>query len=333
MGNVEARVRDVCTILFLIVVVFGIRLFLPDVPEATENELKSWNEYMQVIHHTVSEAWKNHSLGTTKNGDAIEEVAVEHFSRSLKIVITSFFLALTFGIWKGIFDFRKRKPYQKLVGEGLTSFLSALPDFFVILCLQWIILFYVPFISWFGHEEWYSFLLPSVLVALYPLLYVAKVTTSALNEESDQVFVAVARSKGLIEKIVTYKHILRNSMVQIISHLPSIMVYVLSNLLIVEWLTEYKGAAYRLFQTVDKKNVMTKLSGADVERVIETGMILELALGFMLLYFVSILVSKFLLRIVSPFYSTTMLVKDVTRQLIIIIPAMAGVSLFLLYII
>ncbi|MEH7385983.1 ABC transporter permease subunit [Bacillus sp. JJ1521] len=330
--NVEARIRDVFTIFFIVAVVFGICLFLPDVPE-TENQLKPWDEYKSVIQHTVSEAWKNHSLGTTKSGESIESVAVEHFSRSLKIVVTSFFLALTLGIWKGIFDFRKKKTYQKVVGEGLTSFLSALPDFFVILCLQWLILFYVPFISWFGHEEWYSFLLPSILVALYPLLYVAKVTTASLNEESDQVFVAVARSKGLIEKIVTYKHILRNSMVQIISHLPSMMVYVLSNLLIVEWLTEYKGAAYRLFKTVDRKNYITKVSGADAERVVETGMILELALGFMMLYFVSILVSKFLLRFVSPFYSTTMLVKDLARQLIIIIPAMIGVSLFLLYII
>ncbi|WP_449537947.1 ABC transporter permease subunit [Ferdinandcohnia sp. Marseille-Q9671] len=332
MRNVEARVRDVVTIVFLVAVFVGITIYVPDVPE-TESTLKTWDEYKLVLQDTISDSWKNQSLGTLDNGELIETVAVEHFTRSGKVVITAFLLALVVGVWKGIFDFRKRKPYQKIIGEGLTGFLSSLPDFFVFLCLQWLILFYIPFISWFGHDDWYSFLLPSFLVALYPLLYVAKVTKSALDEESEQLFVVVAKSKGLIEKIVTYKHILRTSLVQISSHIPSMMVYVLSNLLLVEWLTEYKGAAYRLFKLMDQKNAMEKLTGMNTERVLETGLILELSVGFMLLYFVSILISKLLLRVVSPLYTTANLLKDVTRQTILFIIASVGVSFFLLYII
>ncbi|MCH1626870.1 ABC transporter permease subunit [Ferdinandcohnia quinoae] len=332
MFNLANRKRDLVTVIFIILVIFAIKAYLPDV-EKSRFTTKTWVEYKNELTITFNLLWENHSLGMTKDGSRYEAVVIESFTRSLKIITTSFLLALFVGMAKGIYDFRKRKFHQRIVGEGLTGFLSALPDFFLILCVQWGILFYLPFIPWFGHDEWYSFILPSLLVALYPFLYVAKITSASLNEKRDELFVSVAKSKGFVEKVVVHKHLLRSSLPQIFSHIPSMMIYILSNLLIVEWLTSYKGAAFRLFYSIDKKVNVTQIPGINADKMQETGLIIEIALCFMAVYFAGIMISKILLTVISPFHTSSKLIIELLKQIGIFIGSAIGMILLVLYII
>jgi len=70
--------------------------------------------------------------------------------------------------------------------------------------------------------------------------------------------IRAARAMGLSEKLVIKKHILKKCLVSIFQHIPVVMTYVLSNLLMVEWLLDYKGAAWRFLYAIQRIQVPKK---------------------------------------------------------------------------
>jgi oligopeptide transport system permease protein len=211
----------------------------------------SWKEYKNNITAFTRGLIKDGSFGETRYKKPVEEEVILHFSRSLKIIIPAFILSMAAGIIKGIFDYKNSHKRRKIFGNWTTWLLMSIPDFFVILLVQWIIIFYVNWIDIFGHEQWFNFFIPSLLAAIYPAMYISKITSGAISSEAGKQYVQVAKAKGLNEKLIIHQHILKNCAGTILNNVPTMMIYILSNLLFLEYLLDYKGAAYRLWLALD----------------------------------------------------------------------------------
>ncbi len=246
----------------------------------------SWDTIRQLISNVQTEG----SLGTTKNGELYEEIVLEYFPRSLSVIVTAFLLAIALGIGKGIFDYRNRYTSLNFLGTGVTSLLNSLPDFFMIIVLQWIILIHFRFIDFFGHDQWFNFILPGVLVSLYPMMYFARITFTALAAEDGEMYIQYARAKGLSQRFVVHKHILKKCFRSILQHVGVVMTYVVSNLFIVEWLMEYKGAAWRMMVSIRRLD-LKKPENQPFAQFPEIGLIAEISFCFVLLLFITQLVS------------------------------------------
>jgi oligopeptide transport system permease protein len=211
----------------------------------------SWGKYKEILSSFIHGIIHNQTFGETRYHKPVEAELLIYFPRSLKIIISAFFLSLAVGILKGIYDFRKTNKRTNIIGNGTTWLLLSIPDFFLILVVQWVIIYYFNWIDIFGHEYWYNFFIPSLLVSVYPAMYISRITSAAVAGEAAQQYVQVAKSKGLHQDKIISKHILKNCAGRILSNTPSMIIYILSNLLFVEYLLDYKGAAYRLWLALD----------------------------------------------------------------------------------
>ncbi|WP_169865058.1 ABC transporter permease subunit [Sutcliffiella halmapala] len=256
----------------------------------------SWEAYKHNISMFLHDVKENKTLGFTRYNNPAEEEIWLHMARSLKVILAAFFITLTFGVLKGIYDFYDRWSGWNVFGKGMTWLLQSIPDFFLIICLQWLIIFYLPFIRIFGHDHWYSFILPAFLVSMYPMLYIARITSASLGSEKGKPYIQVARSKGLSKEKVLWKHMLRNSLYPIFSNLTAMMLYLLSNLLIVEYLLDYRGAAYRMFQAFD----VSKAISGGMNLINESGLIIGFGLCFMIIVFISQIITLLVIKKVEP---------------------------------
>ncbi|QOR67467.1 ABC transporter permease subunit [Cytobacillus suaedae] len=238
-----------------------------------------WETYIHDVKGYFSQLSKG-ELGLTKSQTSVADELKRVVPRTIKIILPAFFIIMVFGVLKGIYDYRNSNRWTRWFGDRLTSLTQSFPDFFFIMAIVWIILFYLPFIDVFAYEKWYGFILPALIVALYPLTFVAKITAGALAQEKGEQYVQVSHSKGLKEKAVVYRHMLQNSIGTVLSHLSSIMLLLISNLIILELFLDYKGAAYRLFFAVPT----------------ERELIVAIALVFMTIVFATQIVA-YLLRI------------------------------------
>ncbi|RSK26734.1 ABC transporter permease subunit [Bacillus sp. HMF5848] len=252
--------------------------------------------YANNISEFITSIWQEHSLGKTRYENSVESELLIYFPRSLLIIIPSFILSIILGIAIGLRQFQTKHRRSYPVRKGVFWLLSSVPDFFLIICLIWIVILFVPNFDIFGHEHSYAFVVPIILVTLYPMLYVAKITEVALEDEGEQLYVRFARAMGFTEAYVLIRHVLRNVYPSILNHFPTIMMYVLSNLLVVEWLLDYRGLTYRLFRAVDYTDKISGMTSPNYEGAL----IIGISICFLSVVLVSQVLSQLGKRLLDP---------------------------------
>lgn len=213
-----------------------------------EKHIASFNDLYSYIK-------ENNSLGRYSDYYTVEDILVKTIKMSAKTVIPALILAFILGILKGILDQRLSLRKWGIIGKGTTWILLSIPDFFLVVTLQVSLMFLfdlglAPHIDLFGSDDKDNVMMAIIYLMIYPLFYMASITSSAIEEEAGKDYIRTARSKGIMENIIVYRHILANASVKIFRHLNTIVLYMLSNLFIIERFTDYRGAGYYFLKTV-----------------------------------------------------------------------------------
>jgi oligopeptide transport system permease protein len=248
----------------------------------------SFEEYSTNILTLLGNLRMGEGLGEDRFGEPVVQILERYVPRSLKLILAAFLISIPLGIWKGIFDYRHNKTKWNLFGNGTTWTLQSIPDFFTIILIQWIAILLMragfPDIPIYGYDDRYSFIFPSIILSFYPTVYIARVTSSLLVGQEHQPYLQTAKSKGASDRKILYRHVLGNCWTVIFTHFSSVMLYILSNLLIVEYLIFYKGAGYRLWQAMGFHNAnLTGSYKATANGIFEANVVIGITIFFMLL--------------------------------------------------
>jgi peptide/nickel transport system permease protein len=113
-----------------------------------------------------------------------------------------------------------------LVGYSIPSFLVALISLIVfVLWLRWLpssgthtvgVEFASPFHAFFDHLS--HLLLPSLILVMGWTAYLFRMVRSSMLDVLRQDYITTARAKGLKERIVIYKHALRNALLPVVTY-------------------------------------------------------------------------------------------------------------------
>ena len=85
-----------------------------------------------------------------------------------------------------------------------------------------------------GHGSLEHLILPTLALGLPRIGRIARITRSSLLEVIDMDYIRTARSKGLTERIVVFKHALRNALIPIISLLGLDLGYIIGGSVVIE---------------------------------------------------------------------------------------------------
>jgi len=237
----------------------------------------------------------NHGLGTYYEGNTIEEHIIDKSLRSVKLIIPALILGFFLGILKGIFDFVSKD--RKLgIGNSTTWFMLSIPDLFFMISLQLLLMLLYeigvfPHIDLYGHEKLENQVVCIIFLAIYPLLFIANMTYTSLIEEEKKDYILTARSKGINRLKIVNIHMLKNSIQKILVNTNTMTLYMLSNLFIVEFLTNYRGAAFYFFQAISTPNSFTV--GTDFSMNLNT------TVGFTVVFTVIIFFSNAFFQIIN----------------------------------
>jgi peptide/nickel transport system permease protein len=99
----------------------------------------------------------------------------------------------------------------------------------------------------------YAFL-PSVTLAIPVTAVLARITQSSMLEVLAQDYIAVARSKGLGERIVFYKHALRNSLIPVVTELGLQAGLILGGVVTIEVVFSYPGIGMLVLTAINQRD-------------------------------------------------------------------------------
>lgn len=139
--------------------------------------------------------------------------------------------------------------YGSMIGSSLGI---ALPNYWIGLMLIIIFSLRLGWLPPFGSGSWKSYVLPVTVLAAQEMAILARLTRGATVELLQQDFVTTARSKGLRERLVVGRHVLRNALLPIVTMIGYRIAFILSGTIVVETVFAWPGLGQLFFTSIDR---------------------------------------------------------------------------------
>ena len=267
-----------------IVVVLGVSIFIffllhviypsPAVdvlgPKAPQASIDAWNRehgfddpwLVQYLHYMNNLLHGN--LGYAyKANQSVAALFQERWARSLYLSGISLFLAVVIAIPLGIYQAIRRNTLGDNVVTTLAFVTYAMPVFLLGLILIQVFALSFPIFNyeasqstsvWAIMGDWHSMTLPIATLVLIEVAGYSRYMRSSAMDALAQDYIKVARAKGLPERLVLFRHLLRNASLPMITLIGLSIPLLLAGNLIVETLFNYQGLGllfYNSLGTVD----------------------------------------------------------------------------------
>ena len=173
----------------------------------------------------------------------VEEIITTQGPVTLELAVLAlafaFALGIPIGVWSAL---SARSPFARL--EAVTSSLAlALPAFLVGTLLIYAFAVRANLVPTTGWDGWRAKILPTVTLGLVPLAYCARLTRGAVLETLRNDYVRTARAKGLGNRRVIAQHVLRNSLIPVLSAVGPLLGALVTTLFVVEVVFAVPGLA------------------------------------------------------------------------------------------
>lgn len=274
----------IVTIVFLIVNVLpgdiGRRISGPFAPQAQVdalNERLGTNDPIIVQYFRLLKNTLTFSFGDSFSLDRpVSGVIGGALARSLKLAALALLITIPLSIAAGVYAAKRRDRLsdRAVVTLGLAS--SSIPEFVSSVILQATI---GVGLGWFhvvgrapdGSSIWtqLSYLtLPAVALVIVYFGYIARMTRSGMIRALDSDFTRTAVMKGLSNRQVLRRHVLRNGLQPTISVIGVQIGYVLGSLVAIEKIFNYPGLGLTIVNAASKKDLPVLQAGVMIVAII-----------------------------------------------------------------
>jgi len=159
----------------------------------------------------------------------VMDTVVQRLPQTMTVIGTSYVLGVLIALPIGIYSAYRQYSWFDQIGTFVAMIGFSVPTFFTGLVL---ILVFAVNLQWFPSiydtslrvTDWASFVkqakqmaMPVMVLALYNAAQISRYMRSSMLENLGADYVRTARAKGLSERIVVLKHVVRNSMIPVVT--------------------------------------------------------------------------------------------------------------------
>ncbi|MFW5643398.1 MAG: nickel ABC transporter permease [Alkalispirochaeta sp.] len=141
----------------------------------------------------------------------------ERFPRTLTLASISLLIATVVGVSAGIVSATRRNSLFDNASMFVALVGVAAPVFWMALMLQLLFAVQLRWLPATGMGGVRHLILPSITLGMASAALMARITRSSMLDVLKQDFITTARAKGLTERIVVYKHALKNALIPVVT--------------------------------------------------------------------------------------------------------------------
>jgi peptide/nickel transport system permease protein len=185
----------------------------------------------------------------------------ERLARSAYLSGISLVIAVIIALPLGIFQAVKRTSLGDNLATSGAFILYSMPSFFLGLILIQVFAISLPVFNfeasqstnvWVVIGDWYSMTLPIFTLALITVAAFSRYMRSAAIDVLAQDYIKVARAKGLPERLVLTRHLVRNASLPMVTLIGLSLPILLAGNLITETLFNFQGLGLLFFSSLNK---------------------------------------------------------------------------------
>jgi oligopeptide transport system permease protein len=201
-------------------------------------------------------------FGETFSRRPVVDVMREAFPITLRLATVAFVIELCIGIPLGLLaGLRRGKLFDNSILLA-TLVIISIPIFVVGFTMQY---FFGIQLGWFrptvsGEAPWNELLLPGIVLASVSLAYIMRLTRTSVVENTHADYVRTAVAKGLPRRRVVTVHLLRNSMIPVVTYLGADLGALMGGAIVTERIFNIHGVGGTLFQAITRGEAPTVVS-------------------------------------------------------------------------
>lgn len=178
------------------------------------------------------------------------------FGYSLRLGILAALMATIFGVPLGILGALKRNTiwdyislFISTIGISLPSFVLAI--FFIIIFASRLKMVKIVQQNWSTPGAW---LVPAAILGFGTFAYVTRLTRSSMLEVMQQDYIRTARAKGLNERVVIIRHMLRNALIPVVTILGPALAGLVTGSFIIEQMFSFPGMGREFVLSIQRRD-------------------------------------------------------------------------------
>jgi oligopeptide transport system permease protein len=213
-----------------------------------------WQQYLIYMKNIFTG-----DFGTAFNGQPVTELMGSAFPVTIRLTIVAILFEIVIGITLGVITGMKR---GKPVDTGvllLTLVVISVPTFVTGYVAQYLIGVKLGWVSPSVSPEapFNELVLPGLVLALVSLAYVTRLTRTSIAENTRADYVRTAVAKGLPRRRVIVRHLLRNSLIPVVTFIGTDIGALMGGAIVTERIFNIHGVGFNLYQGILRNNSPT----------------------------------------------------------------------------
>lgn len=178
------------------------------------------------------------------------------FGFSARLGLMAVVLAVAVGLPIGIISALKQNSWIDYLSLFIATLGISVPGFVIAIFLiiifgTWLHLIPIVPRSWEPINAW---LLPAVVLGFGTLARTARLTRASMLEVMRQDYVRTARAKGLAERLVIVRHMLRNALIPVVTFLGPALAFLVTGSFIIETMFGFPGMGRAYVQAIGQRD-------------------------------------------------------------------------------
>lgn len=189
-----------------------------------------------------------------KDRRPVRDILLERLPATIQLAVAGMALAIAVGVPLGILSAVKRGTIFDTITKFFAILGMAAPQFWVAIILILLFGAILKVLPTFGRGGADHLILPSFVLAWSIMAGMMRLGRSAMLEVLDSEYIKFARVKGLRERMVLWKHALRNALIPILTFSGISLAGLLNGAIVVEVVFAWPGVGRLLLEGVLQRN-------------------------------------------------------------------------------
>ena len=201
-------------------------------------------------------------FGTTFSGRPVTEVMAHAFPVTIKLAVMALVFETIFGVAFGVIAGIRRGGIFDSTVLVMSLFVIAVPSFVIGFVLQ-----FVVGVKWKllpvtvgANDSFQALLMPAIVLGALSFAYILRLTRQSISENLTADYVRTARAKGLSNGAVMGRHVLRNSLIPVVTYIGADLGGLMAGAIVTEGIFGISGVGGTMYQAILKGEPTTVVS-------------------------------------------------------------------------
>lgn len=194
-------------------------------------------------------------LGISYDTDRpVLEMIIERYPATIKLALAALIVAIAISLPLGVLAGTRKNSLIDNVASFVALMGICLPGFVIGPLLVYLFAVKIPIFAPTGNYNPEDIVLPAITLGAALSAILTRMIRSSVIEELGEDYVRTARAKGLNEKVVVYKHVLKNGLIPVVTILGLQLGVLLAGAIITEKIFNWRGIGTLLLDGINTRD-------------------------------------------------------------------------------